>query len=317
MINDKVILVSGGDGFIGTKLVSRILLEGHKVIVIDNNITSFPNNINDKNYTKIDSDVCDIDINIIDKVSVIIHLASVAAPLLYKENPSLVLNPNTLGTRKLLEIANRDKAKFIFASTSEVYGQQIKDAITEKTPIHLNLLSNRSCYSIAKMFGEELVLNFKKNGGNATNLRLFNVYGNDMDVKHCGYGRVISNFFHSISKNEPIKIFGDGTQIRSFIWIDDVIEAIYQLINYKTNLPHAINIGRKEPISIIELSKRITELYNVKPLIEFYDDDINDPKWRVPCVDLITELTGWTSKISLEKGLLKIKKKVTTENNDE
>jgi UDP-glucuronate decarboxylase len=305
------ILISGGDGFIGRSIVKRLLEQDYKVLVIDNHITSFPVTINKSNFERKEEDLSKIDLKYIPKTSGIIHLASVANPLLYKDNPSLVIDPNTLGTRKLIEIAKRDGVRILFASTSEVYGHLSQDllndsGIKETDSAFITLLSRRSCYAAAKRFGEELILNYKIEGGDASSFRLFNVYGKNMDLKHIGYGRVIPNFINMMTKEQPIKIFGDGTQIRSFLWIDDAVEAILGLYFYYGKLPIAINIGKDEPISIINLAQEISNVLKKNYSIINYDRDKDDPLWRKPNIDLIRKLINWEPKVSLEEGLIKI-----------
>ncbi|MGB5989497.1 MAG: NAD-dependent epimerase/dehydratase family protein [Marinifilaceae bacterium] len=305
------ILISGGDGFIGKNIVKKLSEMGYPVIVIDNHITSFPSDSVDPLVKVIDIDISTLNIEDVPKVSGIIHLASVAAPLVYKDNPSLVIDPNTLGTRKLISLAQRDKARILFASTSEVYGhisdEKIIDrGIKENDNACVTLLSERSCYSAAKRFGEELILNYIKQGGDAANFRLFNVYGNNMDSKHIGYGRVIPNFFNKIQNNEAITIFGSGNQVRSFLWIDDAVSAILELMFYKGILPDAINIGKADAISILDLAKKISSVLNKELMIEHSVIDCDDPLWRKPNIDLISDLISWIPKVSLQDGLLNI-----------
>lgn len=301
-------LVSGGDGFIGSNLIKKLLKNEFKIINIDNNITSYPQEFFSEDYTKITEDISHINIDKIEKIDVIIHLASVASPIVYKNNPDLVLYPNVIGTKKLLELAERDNSKFFFASTSEVYGNVLPsiEGIKENDCAYTSLLTERSCYSAAKRFGEELTLNFINKGGQASNLRFFNVYGNNMDLKHIGYGRVIPNIFYNLRRNKKINIFGDGKQIRSFIWIDDLVEGIFEIINCSKKLPNAINIGNKEPISIIELAYSIGDLLNKQVEFNFLKNDSDEPTWRVPNINLIMNLTSWKPNTNLLEGLKKI-----------
>ena len=309
----KKILISGGDGFIGRNLISELLKKGHYVTNIDNNITSYPQNFNSENYKKISADVSEVDTSIFDDIDIIIHLASIASPLVYKRNPKLVINPNVFGSQKLIELAERVGAKYFFSSTSEVYGHFSEDmikneGIKEIDDAYISLLTKRSCYSVAKRLGEELALNFYKNGGKGTNFRLFNVYGCDMDLKHIGYGRVIPNFFNKLSNNEKIQIFGDGKQIRSFLWIEDLIEIIIKILEYNGELPTAMNIGNDEPISIIDLSYLISSKLDCKLDIEYLEKDQDDPLWRRPNINLLKSFFDWKPKTSLDSGLSKIAK---------
>lgn len=237
---ENPILIAGGDGFIGKHLAKKIESFGIPVLIIDNHVTGYPHELMNCKSKRIIADITQIEIGSIPPVSGIIHLASVAAPQVYTNNPILVLSPNTIGTAKLIEISKRDNVRILFASTSEVYGNLNSEflggrGIKEDDFAFIKLLSERSCYSAAKRFGEELILNYRSNGGDAASFRLFNVYGQDMDSKNVGYGRVIPNFFHQMKCDKPIEIFGEGTQVRSFLWIDDAVEAIISLFFMKVS----------------------------------------------------------------------------------
>jgi UDP-glucuronate decarboxylase len=310
MKSKKPILITGGDGFIGKSLVTRFLKLKIPVIVIDNNITSYPQNIQDKSFKRITEDISKINISAIPQVSGIIHLASVASPLLYMKTPSLVLEPNVFGTKKMIDVAKRDNARILFASTSEVYGHLNEDlvdneGIKEDDDAVVTLLSKRSCYAAAKRLGEEFINEYKMEGGNASNFRLFNVYGPGMDQKNRGYGRVIPNFFHNMSKGKPIQIFGDGKQIRSFLWIDDAIDAILSLYFLEQEPPNVVNIGNDEPVTILNLASRISKILDKAYQIEFNNREPDDPLWRRPCIKRINKVSGWKPKIAIDEGLMR------------
>ncbi|MGE5458047.1 MAG: NAD-dependent epimerase/dehydratase family protein [Methanococcaceae archaeon] len=306
--NSKPIIVSGGDGFIGKNLVKKILSLEIPVIVIDNHVTSFPVEIDSPLFTRVIEDVSELNIDTIPKTSGVIHLASVAAPSDYMMDPLLALKPNSLGTRKMIEIAERDCVRILFASTSEVYGHLTENAVAhgrikEDDTALITLLSKRSCYSSSKRFGEELILNFKRSGGDGTNLRFFNVYGPGMDLKNLGYGRVIPNFFYNVNHGIPLTVYGDGNQVRSFLWINDAIEAILSVYFFEGTLPEALNIGNDEPIKIIELADKISKVLNKGHQLKFCVRERDDPVWRRPCIELINKLTGWKPNVGLEEGL--------------
>lgn len=309
----KKVLITGGDGFIGRNLISELLKNNNDIINIDNNITSYPQQIKSTNYKKFNLNVSEIDINKIEKIDIIVHLASVASPQIYKQNANLVLNPNVFGTKVLLKLAKRDCAKFFFASTSEVYGHLSEKMVTnskirEEDDAYISLLTERSCYSAAKRLGEELTHIFVKNGGIGTNLRLFNVFGRNMDLKDIYHGRVIPNFFNKIWNDGKIQIFGNGKQIRSFLWVSDLINAIIKIIHYEGNLPCAINLGNDEPISILDLSYKISSKLNKDYKIDYLDREKDDPLWRRPDTNLVQSLINWSPKTSLDEGLKLIAK---------
>jgi UDP-glucuronate decarboxylase len=301
------VLISGGDGFIGKNLVKSLHTKKHEIIVIDNHITSYLTNDNLDLVTHIEKPIEDIILDEIDIVDVIFHMASVASPLLYKNDFRNVYNPNVKGTEKLIELAKRDSARLIFTSTSEVYGM-LDDEITQGNGILedsisiSHLLTERSIYSTSKKMGEELIKNYINQGGEAIIIRLFNVYGPEMDIRNNGYGRVIPNFINAVSENNELTIFGDGRQVRSFIWIDDIIEALELLID-ASNPPDVVNIGNSEPITIYELAEMIFEMENKRVKIKYIKKDLDDPLWRKPNINKIKSLVNWKTKTSLREGI--------------
>lgn len=306
----KAILVAGGDGFIGKNLVKKLLGKRIPVVVIDNNISSFPQDIQDPLFFKIKADVSNLDQDIVPETSGVVHLASIASPLIYKKNPQLVLEANTLGTKNLIEIAKRDNVRLLYASSSEVYGNvsraDFKNGINEKAEARINLLTERSCYSAAKRLGEELILEYRRRGGKATNLRFFNIYGSGMDSGNLGYGRVIPNFMNSFAKGLPLTIFGNGEQVRSFLWIEDAIEAIYGILFFPGDLPVALNIGNEETTTIKVLAEKMAKIFDADVEVKNCQRDFDDPIWRKPNIDLLKSLISWEPKISLEQGLKKL-----------
>ena len=301
------ILISGGDGFIGKNLVKALHKKGYNILVVDNHITSFLVNDNLDGVFHIEKSIEEISLEEINKVDIIYHLASVASPLVYKNDFRNVYHPNVKGTEKLIELAKRDSARLVFTSTSEVYGM-LNDEITNGCGIDENstsishLLTNRSIYPVSKKMGEELVKNYVNNGGDAVIVRLFNVYGPDMDVRNNGYGRVIPNFISAIRKGENIPIFGDGTQIRSFIWIDDMIDVLEKLIEVP-KLPYVMNIGNSESISVINLAELIFDIFNKTVDVKHMERDPDDPLWRKPNIDKVKTLLNWQPKTTLREGL--------------
>lgn len=304
------VLIAGGDGFIGRAITDELLARGIEVIVLDNHITSFPRKISDPKFYRIIKDVCEIDEMEIPRVSGIIHLASIASPLVYKNDPEKVIQANTIGTQKLIELARRDQVKILFASSSEVYGdirpETPGEGISESHISRTHLLTSRSCYSTAKKLGEELILNYRRQGGLGTNLRLFNIYGQGMDTKNPGYGRVIPNFIDQVSRGQPVTVFGDGGQVRSFLWIEEAVQGILKLFFDDIPLPPAVNIGNDETIKIIDLAEKIARIIGLPLSVNYFPMDIDDPQWRKPDLQLIKSLIAWKPQVSLEEGLKKI-----------
>jgi len=303
------ILVTGGAGFIGSHLVERLLVEGNQVFVIDDFSTGDKSNLpSNKNLEIFEQDIINRLPKFTVKIDLVYHLASPACPIIFKEEPERVLNTNDLGTRNILELAKDNGSKFIFTSSSEIYGMQdSKTIIDEKSISHLCNLTSRSCYVAAKRFAEELVFLYKRKYNLDTRtIRLFNVYGSRMDKKNTIYGRVIPNFLRAAMKNQPLIVNGNGTQARSFCWIDDAIEALWLLGKHEIFPLKAINIGKPEPTAIIDLAKLIIKLTNSKSKIKFGYREIDDTLWRCPDILEAKKILNWMPKTSLEEGLRKL-----------
>jgi len=304
------IIVSGGDGFIGKNLVKRLHQLENEVIVIDNHITSYKENDKLPNVVHIDESIERINIDSFEDVDLIFHLASVASPLVYKKDFKNVYNPNVKGTEVLIELAKKCGSKLIYTSTSEVYGtlnEQLTnyEGIKENTVSLSHLLTERSIYPTSKKMGEELVYNYIRNGGDGLILRLFNVYGPDMDVRNNGYGRVIPNFINAISNDQALTIYGDGNQIRSFVWIDDMIDALINLLNYDGD-NKVLNLGNPIETSINDLAGTLFSIFGKNTGIKYVPRDIDDPLWRRPNTTVVEKSINWKPKVSLLEGLKRI-----------
>ncbi|MHA1126801.1 MAG: NAD-dependent epimerase/dehydratase family protein [Candidatus Heimdallarchaeota archaeon] len=303
------ILVAGGAGFIGSHLVEYLIKEKNYVIVLDDFSTGDEKNlpINDK----LELFECDITEKIPllnGKMDLIYHLASPACPIIFKENPEKILNVNDLGTRNLIKIALKNNSRFVYTSSSEIYGMQENDTLIKEDNIaHLFTNTSRSCYATAKRFAEEIILAKKKNMGlDASIVRLFNVYGPRMDEKNTLYGRVIPNFIKAAIENKPLTINGDGKQVRSFSWIDDVIKALWLIGKLNKITFDVVNVGKPDPIKIIDLAHLIIKLTKSKSELQYRERDIDDTLWRCPNIDRIGEVLNWKPKTSLETGLMKL-----------
>jgi len=293
------ILITGGAGFIGSHLVEKLVNNDHKVTIIDNFSSGCIENI--KNL-----DVNIIYHNIIDKLTLsgfdqIYHLASLASPIYYQKNPVETALSNSIGTYNLLTEAQKHKSRILFASTSEIYGNPLQHPQKEEYWGNVNPIGVRACYDESKRLGETLMIDFHREYGVETRIaRIFNTYGPKMNLND---GRVIPNFIKQALKNEPITIYGDGKQTRSFCYISDTIEGLIKLMNSDYIGP--INIGNPNEITILKLAEKIIELTNSKSEIVFKELPVDDPVRRCPDITKAKKILGWEPKISLEEGLIK------------
>jgi nucleoside-diphosphate-sugar epimerase len=302
-------LVAGGDGFIGSALTAALVTDGHEVIVADNHSTSQPGPDHTR-VTRHHLDIADLDADAFGEIDAIFHLASVAAPALYMERPEAVLRPNLNGTERLCEVAANNRCPLLYASTSEVYGHSAElpggeRGMAEDNRALVGLLTARSVYAAAKRAGEEVVLAHRQKGGTGASVRLFNVYGPGLDLQNPEAGRVIRIFIEAARRGNPFTINGDGNQTRSFLWIDDCIEAL-RLLVHASDLPPAINVGHPTPTSIIDLARMVADLAGVRPRFAHVPPRPDEPRHRFPSLDLITSLTGWAPRTELREGLDRI-----------
>lgn len=302
----KTYLITGGEGFIGRKLVDCLLSNGHKIIVVDNNITSHPRK-QIPNVKVING--CVSDVNIDEKLDGIFHLASVAAPRLFSEQIFNIILPNATGTMNMINHAKINSCRILYASSSEVYGNFgviLSEKMTENGFGYHRLLSEKSVYSTSKSMGEELMKHAKSQGLDSCSMRIFNVYGPNMDTTLNGNGRVFPNFFDAIKNSKPINIEGDGKQQRSFMFIDDCVEAITGLMEAEIMLPTVVNIGSEEPCSINDLASLIGNKLNLQYEVNYTDRLTGDPDWRLADCGLIFELIGWKASTTLSRGISKV-----------
>ncbi|VVB76009.1 Bifunctional polymyxin resistance protein ArnA [Candidatus Tiddalikarchaeum anstoanum] len=301
------VLITGGAGFIGSHLCSKFVNTGNEVICIDHLGTGSLNNIEDLGKTGrfkfMQKDVTK-DLDDIEKVDLILHFASRASPSDYQTNSFDTLLANSIGTFNLLKKAQKDSARFLFASTSEVYGKAEVIPTPETYYGYVNSFGPRSCYDESKRFGEALCYEFiHKFNIDCRIVRIFNTYGPHMRYND---GRVMTNFIMQALDNEPITIYGDGKQTRSFCFVDDLIEGIYTLATKKELNGEVINIGNPEEVTILELAKKIVKVTNSKSKIIFKDLPMDDPPQRVPDITKAKKLLNWSPKIKLETGLAKM-----------
>lgn len=300
----KTIIVTGGAGFIGSHLCEKLLDKGNKVLCIDNLLTGNFKNldtiINNKNFTFIDHDII-YPINL--KCDFIFNLACPASPIHYQNDPVNTIRTNVNGSINMLELAKKNNARIIQASTSEIYGDPLSHPQSENYNGNVNIIGPRSCYDEGKRCAETLFFDYKRQFNLDVKIfRIFNTYGPRLNYDD---GRVISNLIIQALKNKKITIYGNGLQTRSFCYIDDLIDAFYLFMNSNKNITGPLNVGNPNEISINELANKIINLTKSTSKISYYKLPQDDPIKRKPDITLIKKKLNWTPKISLDKGLKK------------
>jgi len=303
----KKILIAGGSGFIGSHLCDYYTARGDEVWSLDNLITGREENIacllSEKNFRFLKEDVIYLDLKKLPgDFDYVFHLASPASPPDYFEHPLETLRVNSLGTENLLKLALRCNARFLFSSTSEVYGDPLISVQNEEYWGNVNPIGPRSVYDEGKRYGESIVMAYHRKYQVDTRLiRIFNTYGPRMRLKD---GRVIPNFVYQVLMNKPITIYGDGKQTRSFCYIDDLIAGITGMMEMEDyHLP--VNLGNPVEFTIIQLAEIIQKIIGKSVKIEFLPALEDDPKRRRPDISKARKLLGWQPKIQLEEGLEK------------
>lgn len=299
------ILIAGGAGFIGGKLCEYLLSLGHNLICIDSLCTGSLNNINhlitQKKITFINQDITKtISIDFV-KIDQIYHLACPASPEQYQKNPLHTIETNYVGTRNLLDLAKQHKAKFLLTSTSEIYGDPEISPQSESYNGNVRTMGPRACYDEGKRIAESLVYIYSQEFGVDTRVaRIFNTYGPTMQVND---GRVISNFIVNALTDKPLVIYGEGTQSRSFCYIDDMVTGIIALMNSQHSEP--VNLGLDNEVSILEVAKKIIQLIDTQSEIVFVEGRTDEPQHRRPLLDKAKLILKWEATVGLEEGLLK------------
>lgn len=298
------ILVTGGAGFLGSHLSERLLNEGNEVICIDNYFTGQKSNVHhlmdNKNFELIRHDIT---LPIFLEVDQIYNLACPASPIHYQYNAIKTVKTSVLGAINMLGMAKRINARILQASTSEVYGDPEIHPQPEEYWGNVNPLGIRACYDEGKRAAETLFINYhRQNKVDIKIMRIFNTYGPRM---HPNDGRVVSNFVIQALKGEDITIFGDGSQTRSFQYVDDNIEGMMRLMNSREALIGPVNIGNPDEFTIKELAEKVIKLTNSKSELKFFDMPQDDPKQRKPDISLAKKELNWSPTIKLEDGLKK------------
>ena len=298
----KTILVTGGTGFLGSHLCERLLSENNHILCLDNNFTGNLQNIahlrSHPNFEFIRHDVV---ADILLEVDQIYHLACPASPKDYQLNGIKTIKTNILGTLNMLGLAKRTGARILLTSTSEVYGDPQVSPQVEEYWGNVNPIGIRSCYDEGKRLAETLMMEYKRNCGVDVRIaRIFNTYGPRLNRDD---GRVISNFVVQAINGQDITIYGDGSQTRSFCYVDDTIDGLIRLMESDYSLP--VNIGNPNEITIKEIGEKIVGMVGNDCKLEYKDLPQDDPMKRKPDITKAKTILGWEPKVGLEEGLIK------------
>jgi UDP-glucuronate decarboxylase len=297
------ILVTGGAGFLGSHLCERLLNMGHSVLCVDNFYTGNQKNIDHlRDYRDFELMRHDVTFPLYVEVDGIFNLACPASPIHYQRNPVQTFKTSVHGAINMLGLAKRTGARFFQASTSEIYGDPAISPQPEEYWGNVNPIGIRSCYDEGKRAAETLTIDYHRQFGLDIRVaRIFNTYGPRMDVND---GRVVSNFIVQALKGEPISVYGDGTQTRSFCYVDDLIEGLIKLF-FAEKIHEPLNLGNPSPISMLELANEVIALTDSKSRVEMRPLPGDDPKQREPLIEKAEKLLGWRPIVDRRTGLSK------------
>ncbi len=298
----KNILVTGGAGFLGSHLTHRLLEAGHVVHVLDNQITSTQHLLDITSHQdRFNFHVGDVrDPFEIDHVDEIYHMASLASPQHYLKHPILTWETSVLGTRHMLHLAQKHKAKLLFTSTSECYGDPLVHPQPETYWGNVNPVGPRSCYDEGKRAAETLCYEFSKLGVDVRVVRIFNTFGPYMNVQD---GRVVTEFIAQALQGAPLPIFGTGHQTRCLCYISDMIDGLMRMMAHTPPLFGPMNLGSEEEICVVDLANKILHLTGSKSELQFLTLPQDDPQNRKPDIAFAKHVLNWSPKITLDKGL--------------
>lgn len=302
------ILITGSAGFIASHLVEYLLEKGHSVTGVDNFITGSKKNIAESlknpSFNFIECDILTFDYSSIKKpVDIVFHMASPASPIQYKKHPIETLQVNSVGTHQALEFATAAKAVFVYASTSEVYGDPLVHPQVEWYWGNVNPNGVRSCYDEAKRFGEAMCMTYVRLHKTQVRIaRIFNTYGPRMDVND---GRVVSNFIVQALKHEPITLYGTGQQTRSFCYVTDLVAGLYALATKDIKAGEVINLGNPHEMTVAEIAHKIKIATQSASDIVKEPIELDDPSKRKPDISKAKDVLGWEPTITVDEGLQK------------
>jgi len=296
------IVVSGAAGFVGSHMCDRLLAEGHTVVALDNFLTGAERNLahlsGNSEFGFIRHDVTS-PVELDGAIDAVLHMASPASPKDYLEHPIETLDVGSIGTRNMLELARAREARFLVTSTSECYGDPSVHPQVETYWGNVNPIGPRSCYDESKRFAEALTMAYHRTYGLRTNIaRIFNTYGPRMKLND---GRVVPAFLDQALRGEPITVFGDGSQTRSFCYVSDLVDGLYRLMQSDERYP--VNLGNPQEMTILEFAERIRRLTGSKSGIIHHPLPQDDPKQRQPDITKARRLLGWEPRVALEDGL--------------
>ena len=298
------VLVAGGAGFLGSHVCDELLSRGHEVVCLDNLVTGRLGNVEHleahTGFTFLREDVVRTPLLSVDLV---LHMASPASPVHYQRFAIETMLANSAGTHRLAALAADVGARFVFASTSEIYGDPLEHPQAETYWGNVNTIGPRACYDESKRFGETLTFEYRRRHGiNASIVRIFNTYGPRMDLED---GRALPNLLKQALLNQPLTVYGDGQQTRSFCYVDDLVDGIVRLLMSNEHLP--VNIGNPIEMSLFQFAQTINKVVGNKAGITFIPNarSERDPQRRQPDISRARSILGWEPKVSLEEGLAK------------
>ena len=303
-------IVAGGSGFIGSHVCEALIARGHRVLDIDDHSTGCEANVShlvaSGSLIVLEADVVTDDLAsrvaaVIgdEEVAAVVHLASAASPPAYLARPIETLSVGSAGTERLIAVALERGARFLLASTSEVYGDPLEHPQTEAYWGNVNPIGERSVYDEAKRFAEALTTAHERVSGlDARIVRIFNTYGPRMQADD---GRVVTNFVHQALRGEPLTVYGDGSQTRSFCYVGDLVAGLVALLESEVRGP--VNLGNPTEFTMLELAEAVGEVLGLEPAIEFRPLPSDDPRVRCPDITRARELLGWEPKVALRDGL--------------